>query len=91
MTNSGALKVVGALLLSLVLTTGGSDAGEADVVAVEVEQTAPGVYAFHVTLLHGDESWDYYADRWDVVGPDGTVLGSGVLAHPTCQRAVIYA
>ena len=57
-------------------------AGEADVVAVEVEQSAPGVYAFHVTVEHGDEGWDHYADRWDVVAPDGTVLGERVLAHP---------
>ncbi len=57
-------------------------AGEADVTAVEVEQTAPGVYAFDVTVAHGDEGWDHYADRWDVLGPEGGVLASRVLAHP---------
>ena len=35
-----------------------------------------------MTLRHGDEGWDHYADRWDIVGPDGTVYGKRVLAHP---------
>jgi len=57
-------------------------AGTADVVAVEVEQSAPGVYVFRVTLLHDDEAWEHYAYRWDVVAPDGKVLGERVPAHP---------
>ncbi len=57
-------------------------AGEADVVAVEVIETAERVYTFHVTVAHADTGWDHYADRWDVVALDGTVLGSRVLFHP---------
>lgn len=57
-------------------------AGEADVVAVEVIETAERVYTFHVTVVHQDTGWDHYADRWDVVAPDGSVLGSRVLMHP---------
>ena len=69
-------------LVALALVSQGARAGEADVVDVEVEQTATGVYAFRVTLRHGDEGWEHYADRWDVVAPDGTVLASRILAHP---------
>ena len=57
-------------------------AGEADVVAVDVTQTAPGVYGFDVTVSHGDEGWKHYADGWEVVAPDGTVLGTRALLHP---------
>lgn len=57
-------------------------AGEADVVAVEARQGSDGSWRFDVTLHHGDEGWDHYADRWDIVGPDGTVYGERVLAHP---------
>lgn len=57
-------------------------AGEADVVAVEARQGSDGSWRFDVTLRHGDEGWDHYADRWDIVGPDGTVYGKRVLAHP---------
>ncbi|MDA4843926.1 hypothetical protein [Hoeflea poritis] len=57
-------------------------AGEVDVVAVDAERQSDGKWRFSVTLLHDDEGWDHYADRWDVVGPDGTVYGKRVLAHP---------
>lgn len=57
-------------------------AGEADVVAVEVTRGADGIYAFAVTVRHDDAGWDHYADRWEVVAPDGTVLGTRVLLHP---------
>ncbi len=57
-------------------------AGEADVVKVEVAQTGEGVYRFDVTVAHADAGWDHYADKWDVVGADGAVLGTRILHHP---------
>jgi len=60
----------------------GTSAEEADVVGVEVTSEGNGSYRFDVTVAHGDEGWDHYADAWDVVAPDGTVLGTRVLAHP---------
>lgn len=57
-------------------------AGEADVVDVKAEPGFAGTYRFDVTVRHGDEGWEHYADRWDVVGPDGSVIASRVLAHP---------
>ncbi len=35
-----------------------------------------------VTLSHGDTGWDHYADGWQVIGADDTVLGTRVLHHP---------
>ena len=40
------------------------------------------VWSFTVTVRHADTGWEHYADRWDVVAPDGTVLGSRTLFHP---------
>lgn len=57
-------------------------AGEADVVGAKAIKTAPGVWRFDVTVRHGDEGWDHYADRWDVIGPQGEEWGVRVLAHP---------
>ena len=64
------------------LGPGTARAGEADVVAVEAVRDGPGVWRFHVSVAHGDTGWDHYADKWDVVAPDGTVLGTRVLVHP---------
>lgn len=57
-------------------------AGEADVVGVKVTKTGEGTFRFDVTVKHGDTGWDHYADKWDVVAPDGTVLGTRILHHP---------
>lgn len=56
-------------------------AGEADVVDASAEKTA-GTWRFDVTVAHGDEGWDHYADAWRVKGPDGTVYGTRELLHP---------
>jgi len=57
-------------------------AGEADVVDVRVQAQAGGGYRFDATVRHGDEGWDHYADAFEIVGPNGVVLGTRVLAHP---------
>ena len=57
-------------------------AGEADVTGVEVRQTTGRIFHFDVTVRHDDSGWDHYADKWDVLAPDGTVLGTRTLFHP---------
>ncbi len=57
-------------------------AGEADVVAAEAVRLTGGGWRFDVSVAHDDTGWDHYADRWDIVTADGTVLGSRVLLHP---------
>lgn len=49
-------------------------AGNADVTYVRAVQTAPETWTFHVTVEHPDKGWEDYADGWDVVLPDGTVV-----------------
>ena len=61
-------------------------AGEADVVSVEVTARGDGAYRFDVTVRHADEGWNHYADGWQVVGPDGRVLDTRVLAHPHVEE-----
>ena len=57
-------------------------AGEADIIRTEVVRTGPGVYRFSVSVLHQDEGWDHYADRWEVLTPDGRILATRTLYHP---------
>lgn len=56
-------------------------AGEADVVGVQVSSDGNN-FNFSVTVQHADEGWDHFANRWEVVGLDGQVYGTRVLAHP---------
>jgi hypothetical protein len=48
--------------------------GNADVLHVRAVQGSDGTWTFHVTVEHPDTGWEDYADGWDVVMPDGTVL-----------------
>ena len=57
-------------------------AGEADITKVEVRKTGAQTFSFDVTVRHGDTGWKHYANKWDIVTPDGKVLGTRVLHHP---------
>ena len=48
--------------------------GNADVLHVKATQAADGTWTFYVTVQHPDTGWEDYADGWDVLTPDGTVL-----------------
>jgi hypothetical protein len=56
--------------------------GQADVMGVEVSPGPDGSWRFNVTVQHADTGWDHYADAWEVLAPDGTVLGTRTLLHP---------
>ncbi len=56
--------------------------GCAHVAAAAARAGADGTFSFDVTVRSADTGWDKYADAWEVVGPDGTVLGTRVLTHP---------
>ena len=73
------------LLILLVFSFGNVStvfAGEADVLSAEVKVTGKGIYRFDVTVRHNDKGWDHYADRFEVLAPDGKLLGTRILHHP---------
>ncbi len=47
---------------------------DADVIFVRAVQTGENTWTFHVTVEHPDTGWEDYADGWDVVLPDGTII-----------------
>ena len=79
---AAAMRIYMLILIVAVFMAGAVYAGEADVVDVSVKQTAENVFSFSVTVRHQDEGWDHYANKWDVVAPDGKVLGTRILHHP---------
>jgi len=79
------LSVFAGFVMSAGLAIGATSAamaGEADVVKVAVSETTPGTFRFDVSVRHGDEGWEHFANLWQVVGPAGAVLGTRVLVHP---------
>ncbi len=61
-------------------------AGEADVIDVLVRGSRDQGYRIDVTVRHADEGWEHYADRWEVLSPEGEVLATRVLYHPHVEE-----
>jgi hypothetical protein len=74
------------ILALLCLTPIAAGAGEADVLEVSVTPTGERTYRFDVTVWHADTGWDHYADAWEVLAPDGTMLGARRLLHPHTEE-----
>ena len=70
------------ILILILIIAPSALAGEADVIAVKIQQDGEHTYSFQVTVKHEDSGWQHYADRWDVLDENGTVLGTRVLYHP---------
>ena len=76
------MRGLAALSLIGVLAAAPAFAGEADVTAAKVAHRSGRIYDFDVTVSSRDTGWDRYADRIDVLDPDGKALGVRVLEHP---------
>lgn len=78
------MKIFAALIFSLPLLLNANlgHANEVEIVDVVVKKSSENTFLFSVSLKHNDEGWDHYANEWQVIGPDGSVLGSRILAHP---------
>jgi hypothetical protein len=59
-----------------------SVAGNVEIVKAKASLRSAGIFSFSVTLKHGDMGLKHFADAWEVVAPDGKVLGARTLLHP---------
>jgi len=62
--------------------TGPLAAGEASVIKATASASGGGAYTISATILHADTGWDHYANKFDILTPDGKLLGTRVLYHP---------
>lgn len=60
-------------------------AGEADVIAADALRSG-GQWTVNATIRHADTGWDHYANGFEILGPDGTVLGTRILHHPHVEE-----
>ncbi len=70
------------LLMSVSSNANAEDVDVIDVVITGGSSNTKGQYRFSVTLKHAETGWNNYANMWQVVGADGTIYGTRVLAHP---------
>lgn len=69
------------ILFAAFLTTQAAFADAPEIVGVKAHSTGMG-WDFEVTVKHDDTGWDHFADAWEILDADGTVLGTRVLHHP---------
>src|SRR5688572_31938249 len=74
--------LAGILGLVAAVLGGPAFAEEADVIDVNVRSAGGSVYDFDVTIRSNDTGWEHYADAFEVLAPDGMVLGQRLLLHP---------
>ena len=60
----------------------GAFANEADVVSAQARMVGENSWQISATIRHADEGWEHFANRFEVVTPNGDVVGIRELAHP---------
>ncbi len=62
------------LLAFIVSTYLPAFAGEADVLNVNLSCSSDLMCDFDVTVKHADHGWEHFANKWEVISPDGKIL-----------------
>ncbi|MCU7930468.1 MAG: hypothetical protein KZQ90_06685 [Candidatus Thiodiazotropha sp. (ex Codakia rugifera)] len=66
----------------LILLSGTTFAGEANVLKVDIRPLGDNRYSIDTTVYHADTGWEHYANSWEVLDLDGKPLGKRTLLHP---------
>lgn len=74
-------KIIFSALAGLVFSMA-VQAGDVEIVKVDMRASGAGQWRANVTLLHADTGWEHYADAWRVMTEEGKLLGTRVLYHP---------
>jgi len=69
-------------LLIIITFSTQSSAGGADVIDASAMRESNGRYTVSATILHKDEGWKHYVNRFEVLTPDGKLIGARYLGHP---------
>ena len=70
------------LALTLLAYVAPALAGTADVLAAKATRSNGQAWRVSATIKHDDAGWDHYANGFEVLAPDGSVLATRVLHHP---------
>jgi hypothetical protein len=70
------------LAIALTLLSGPANADAPRVIRAVAECDSKSACNFTVTIRHSDTGWKHYADRFEVLDSEGTVLVKRVLRHP---------
>ena len=70
------------VVLMLISLTSSLLANDVVVTKAKLKRDKESAYTFDVTLLHEDNGWSHYADKWRIVDSQGNIIGERLLRHP---------
>ncbi|MDA0306799.1 MAG: hypothetical protein O3B76_11035 [Proteobacteria bacterium] len=76
----GRIAVLAAFLAAIWSTE--AAAGKASVVHATVSLGTGDTFSFTATVKHADTGWEHYANKFEILSPDGKALDTRVLYHP---------
>lgn len=76
------MRLIIAPCFAVLASAASAAAGEADVIEAKIEKKEAGIFIIEATVQHSDEGWNHYADKWEVLDENGTVLATRILHHP---------
>ena len=82
--------LAGLVIGSLASVTTPVVAEQTSVLDATATANADGTYSFSATLSHRDEGWSHYANKWEVLTPQGAVIGTRTLFHPHVDEATVH-
>lgn len=47
-------------------------------------------YQFEVNIVHKDDSWEHFVDRWEVVGKGGAVIATDYMYYPRIDENIVW-
>ena len=69
-------------IILVLATTNLAWSGKAAVLEATAESSGDRQFRFIVTVAHADQGWNHYADRWEILTPEGQLLATRTLYHP---------
>jgi hypothetical protein len=80
-----------AVLCAVVLLAGGAAHADKPVaINARVSLVGENRYQFEVNIVHEDDSWDHFVDRWEVIGNGGKVIATDNLFYPRIGQDFVY-
>lgn len=79
---AGFIKNICSHILYMLCFSSALYAGQAQVEQVVADCNEERICNFDVTIRHADEGWTHFANGWEILTPQGALLGRRVLEHP---------
>ncbi len=73
-----------------VLGAGAAIADKPQAISARVILVGDSRFQFEVNIVHEDDSWEHYVDRWEVIGNGGKIIATDNVFYPRIGQDFVY-